>query len=117
MIRFTRHVPNEEGTYETISLVRLKSDRSLAVQIETGTPETWRKDPNDRTFVGLFDLDGDGIPLGNESWEIAEETAYEGKDAAALGVPGSVLSESAARDLLLQSWETGTTVCKDATGL
>jgi len=115
MIRFTRHEPNEEGTHETITLVRLDSDGSLAVQIETGTPETWRKDPNDRTFVGLFDLDGEQI--GNETWEVAEETAYEGKDASALGVPGAVLSESAARDLLIRSWETGTTVCENATYL
>jgi hypothetical protein len=120
MIQFTRHDPNEPGSYETLTLVRLDSDRSLAIQVETGTPETWRKDPNDRTFVGLYDLDGDQLELGNENWEIAEDPTFNGAEADALAETlglqrtGAPMPAATVLAGLLRSWESGTSVCEAA---
>lgn len=85
MIRFTRRDPSDDSI-ETLTLVRREVDCgcSLTIQIETGTPETWRKDANDRTFVGLYDLDGDQIDAGNETWEIADDAVFRGADAQAI---------------------------------
>ncbi len=124
MIRFTRHEPNEDGTYETLTLVRLDSDGSLAIQIETGTPDSWKRDPNDRSFVGLYDLDGDALNVGNESWEIVNDLVFRGGDAATLihvlgaeetgGVGGVDVPANNAREALMRAWESGTTVCEAA---
>ncbi len=118
MIQFTRRDPSDNST-ETLTLVRLDSDGSLAIQIETGTPETWKKDPNDRQFVGLYDLDGDALSLGNDEWEIAEDQVFRSKDAVALreacGIEGDGdLPAAEVLEPLMQNWESGNSVCERA---
>jgi hypothetical protein len=77
-IQFTRK-DLSDGAIETLSLVRLDYDGSLAVQIVGGTPD----EPGE--FVGLYDLDGDGdgdqLQLGNESWKLVEGEALTGHEA------------------------------------
>lgn len=73
-IQFTRK-DLSDGATETLTLVRLDSDGSLAVRIEAGTPD----DPGD--FVGLYDIDGDQIGLGNESWELFDDAEFTGREA------------------------------------
>lgn len=120
MIQFTRHDPNEPGgTHETMTLVRRDRDGTLAVQVETGTPATWSRDPNDRTFVGLFDLDGDAIRVGNEAWLIVENTIFRDKDVRALSAAteikfASPMTRGDVEAALMNAWETGTSVCEVA---
>lgn len=82
MIQFTRRDQSDDSV-ETLTLVRLDGDNFLALQIETGTPESWKRDPNDRNFVGMYDLDGDPIQV-DETWEIEEAPKFTGREALSL---------------------------------
>lgn len=123
MIRFIRR--DEGSATETLTLVRLDDSSDLAIQIETGTPETWAKDPNDRTFVGLYDLDGDQLQLGNKSWEIVEAVEFVGDEARMLARALEIdagwrededpaLDACEVAEALRNAWECGTSVCEAA---
>jgi hypothetical protein len=71
-----------DGASEVLTLCQLEGD--YVIQVTSG--------PNvGDDFVGLYDLDGDGIQLGNFSWEVATDA------------PSELLAE------VEQNWESGTT--------
>ena len=118
MIRFTRRDLNDNAT-ETLTLVRLDSNGSLAIQIEAGTPDHLGD------FVGLYDLDGDQLQLGNETWEIVEAQEFVGDEARKLARELEMdaswrededpsLDADEVAEVLRNSWERGNTVCEAA---
>lgn len=67
-VHWTRIDP--DGASETLRVVRLDDGGQRCVQITTG-PELGDD------FVGLYDFDGDQIPLGNATWTAVRATAAE----------------------------------------
>lgn len=125
MIQFTRHDPNAPGTHETLTLVRLDGSGDLAIQVETGTPETWRRNDRAFAFAGLFDLTGEKLQIGGETWEMVEAVEFVGDEARMLA---RVLEMDAelrededpsldafeVAEALRNAWESGTCVCEAA---
>ena len=64
-VRWTRTDPSD-GAHEILTLVRRDAVGGVVVQVTTGA------DAGD-DFVGLYDLDGDQIQLGNETWTVLAE--------------------------------------------
>lgn len=55
-----------DGAHEILTLVRRDAVGDVVVQVTTGAD-----DGDD--FVGLYDLDGDQIQLGTETWTVVGE--------------------------------------------
>lgn len=64
-VRWTR-TDSSDGAHEILTLVRRDETGDVVVQVTTGP------DVGD-DFVGLYDLDGERLQLGNETWEVIGE--------------------------------------------
>lgn len=73
-----------DGASEILTLCKIDGDDDYVIQITSGL------DAGD-DFVGLYDLDGEQIPLGNNTWEIVCDA------------PAELIAE------IEQNWESGTT--------
>jgi hypothetical protein len=65
-VRF-RRTDHFDGASEILTVVRVDGEADLRIEICAGP-----KVGDD--FVGLYDLDGDQLQVGNCSWEVVDET-------------------------------------------
>lgn len=87
-IRFTRTDSND-GASEILTIVHVDGDPADLFRVEVCAGPEVGDD-----FVGLYDLDGDQIRLGNAEWEAAEDVPDDVIEAVELG------------------WESGTNTVK-----
>ena len=74
-IRWTR---TEGDSSEVLTLVRIDGQDDLVIQVTTGP------DIGD-DFVGLYDLDGDALPLLNRSWTAVDEAEVTAEQIEEIG--------------------------------
>lgn len=86
VLRWVR-TDQSDGASEILTLVQIDGDSQLRIEICAG-PEIGDD------FVGLYDLDGDQIQLGNCSWEAVDESE----------VPADVITS------IETDWESGSNV-------
>ena len=85
-VRFTRRDVSD-GASEILTVVRLDGSTDLAIEICAGPGIG-------DDFVGLYDLDGDQLRVGNCTWEAVDEAE----------VPADVVTS------IETDWESGTNV-------
>jgi hypothetical protein len=84
-----------DGATEVLTVCRIDAPHPLAgelvIQVEAG-----RASDSERDFVGLYDLDGDALDVGNSTWSIVRPEELSAEKIADIEA----------------SWETGTSTVR-----